>query len=296
MLFTLKQLEIFTAISAHGSTVAAAKALTLSQPAVSSALAELENNLGAPLFDRWKRSLVLNGNGRMLLPRAQIMLANARELENSFSADGGKLSGVLRLGASSTISSYAIPPTLNRFIESNPGVRVEVRSHNKTDIINRVEDCSLDLGVIAGVCNRPHVASLPWMTDELCVFCGAGHPLAGKPEVTLADLAECRWILREEGSGTLEVFLNALPHEIKPLNTKVECNNIETIKRLIEQGRAVGCVAYNAVKREVDSGRLKILPTPFLNLTRKYSVLIHQQRRQSPLLSSFIKCFTTEAP
>lgn len=294
MQFTLKQLEIFTAIVTYGSTVAAAKALNISQPAVSSALAELESNLDTQLFDRWKRSIVLNDNGRMLLPRAQVMLANARELEYSVSGRKGEISGVLRLGASSTLSSYVIPATLCSFLDQSPDVRVELCSHNKTDIISRMEDCTLDLGVIAGVCNRPNVASLPWLTDELCVFASPLHPLAGKSSVTPADLSECRWVLREEGSGTLEVFLNALPSEIKPLKAIVECNNIESIKRVVEQGKAIGCVAYSAIKREVSSGNLTIIPTPFLDLKRDYYILIHQQRRQSLLLNSFIKCFTTD--
>ena len=161
-------------------------------------------------------------------------------------------------------------------------------SHNKTDIIALVENCTLDLGVIAGVCNRPEVASLPWLTDELCIFASPAHPLARKRTITLADLTECRWILREEGSGTREVLLNALPPEIKPLQSRADSNNIESIKRIVEQGHTVSCIAYNAIRREVEAGLLRVLPTPFLDLSREYYIIIHQQRRQSDLLNAFI--------
>ncbi|MBL0716156.1 MAG: LysR family transcriptional regulator [Desulfosarcina sp.] len=286
--FTLKQLQVFVAVVTRGSTMAASRALSKSQPAVSSAIAELETHLGSQLFDRWKKRMVLNERGRALLPMARLLLANARDLGQMFGAGKNQVSGTLRLGASLTLANYVMPDTLSEFVAVYPHVKMDVVCRNKVGIIAQIEDFSIDIGVIAGQCSKPDVASRPWLTDELCVFAAASHPLARKPRVTTADLAGSQWILREEGSGTLEVFHNALPAGTRPLRIIMEFDNLESIKRSVEHGKALSCLSRMAVKREVEAGLLKILPTPYLDLRRDYYFLVHQKRHQSALLSAFL--------
>ena len=288
MNFTLRQLQIFLAVVENGSALSASKKLNISQAAVSSAIAELESGLDVVLFDRWKKRMVINDRGRLLIPQARLILSNARELMQSFSDNGNMLSGTIRLGASRTISSYVIPNVLTRFVESHPLVKFETTSFNKTNTISKVEDFSLDIGIIAGECNKTDIQILPWMTDELCVFSSPNHPLAAKSRIAINDLSKCEWVVREEGSGTLEVFLNALPNRIKPLKTIMEFNNLESIKRTVEKGKALGCISKAALQRELDAGILKEIPTPFLNLRRNYSFLVHKNRRKSALINAFL--------
>lgn len=288
MNFTLKQLEVFSAVVKHGSALAASKHLNISQPAVSSALAELENNLGNPLFDRWRKRIILNDRGRALLPQARLLLSNARDIDESFGTITDQLRGTIRLGASRTIASFIIPEILSAFVNQHPSVKIDVVGSNKSGIISQVEDFSLDIGIIAGKSNRPFIENISWLTDELCVFSGPSHPLTQKTKVSLKELGESDWVLREVGSGTLEVFLNALPPEIKPLKTIMEFNSLEPIKRVIEHSNALSCISKKAVAREVRTDILKQIPTPYLNLNRDYYILIHQQRRQSRLLNSFL--------
>lgn len=288
MNFTLKQLQIFMAVVQYGSTLAASQALQISQPAVSSSISGLEKKLGTKLFYRWKKRMVLSEKGRNLLPQARSLLANAGELERMFSDEATRISGTLRLGASRTLASYVMPEILSDFAGDHSAVQVEMISRNKTGIIAQVEDFSLDVGIIAGTSTRPNVRNIPWLTDELCVFCSTDHPLAQKEELTEKELMESAWILREEGSGTLEVFYRALPEKIKPLNVTMVFDNIESIKRAVEKLDVLSCVSRFALQREVAAGRLKILPTPFLDLRRNYSFLIHRERDSSQLLNYFI--------
>ena len=288
MTFTLKQLQVFVAVVNHGSTSAAARQLKVSQPAVSSTLTELEANIGLALFDRWKKRIKVNDRGRALLPMARLLLANARDLDSMFQNGGMELAGSLRCGASTTLAGYVIPVLISTFASKYPTVKMEVICRNKTGIISMIEDFSLDIGIIAGTCNRPNVENKAWLTDELCVFASVSHPLARLSSLSIADLISSKWVLREEGSGTLEVFLNALPPEAKPLDVIMECDNLVSIKRLVEYGSALSCISYKAIQREVEAGILKVLPTPFLKLSRDYSILVHKQRRQSPVISSFL--------
>ncbi len=286
--FTLKQLQVFVAVVTHGSALAAARAMGLSQPAVSSAIAELEKHLGTALFDRWKKRMVLNERGRILLPMARLLLVNARDLGQMFGAGKSQVGGTLRLGASLTLANYVMPDTLSGFVAAYPHVKVEVACRNKIGIISQVEDFAIDIGVIAGECRRPDVEHRPWLTDELCIFAAASHPLARRSRVTPADLSAAQWILREEGSGTLELFLKALPSGTLPLRTTMEFDNLESIKRAVEYGSALSCLSRMAVKREVEAGRLRVLPTPYLDLCRDYYFLVHRKRHQSALLNAFL--------
>ncbi len=286
--FTLKQMEVFLAVVNNGSTLAASEVLGISQPAVSSAIAGLESNLETKLFYRWKKRMVLNDRGRNLVPLARSLLAGVREVNQIFAQGDSQISGTLRIGASRTVSSYVIPEILSGFAVEHPAVKLEIISRNKTGIISQIEDFSLDIGVIAGAGNRANVKSQLWLTDELCVIASARHPLSQKEKVGPEDLAECDWILREEGSGTLEVLYNALSEKTKPLKVLMIMDNLEAIKRTVEHVDAISCVSRFAIRKEVDSGTLKILPTPYLNLRRKYSFLIHRERENSLLVNYFI--------
>ncbi len=234
MTFTLKQMHIFLAVVNHGSTLAAAMELGMSQPAVSSAIAGLESNLGTRLFHRWKKRMMINDRGRNLIPMARSLLANAREVEQMFSSGETQIRGTLRIGTSRTVASYVVPEIISGFAVEHPAVKMEITSTNKTGIISQVEDFSLDVGVIAGAGDRPEVKNQLWLTDELCIIASPNHPISRKKKVAPKDLAGCDWILREEGSGTLEVLYNALPEEIKPLNVLMVMDNLEAIKRTVK--------------------------------------------------------------
>jgi len=268
--------------------LAASRILNLSQPAISSAIAELEKNIDTSLFDRFKKKMVLNEKGRLMIPMIRLLLSNARDLNQMFETDSDQLGGVINIGASRTLASYIMPDILHEFSVMHPHVKIDVQCRNKSQIIQQMEDFSLDIGVIAGTCNKPFIQNLPWLTDELCVFSANSHPLAKKELITINDLSKSNWVLREEGSGTLELFLNALPADIKPLKTIMEFNSLEPIKRLVEKGTVLSCVSRKAIKREAAAGLLKELPTPCLDLRRHYFFLIHQKRRESPLLSIFL--------
>lgn len=287
MNFTLKQLQIFVSVVTTGSMLAASHELNISQPAVSSAITELETNLGAPLFDRWKKRIILNERGRALLPMAQLLLANAREVEMTFGSFEKRPGGTLRIGASMTLAGYVIPRIIAGFLNEFPLTRVELISSNRSNIISRVEDCTLDIGIIAGKSQKPHIYNRLCMTDELCVFARAGHPLACRSTVTPDDLANAEWIMREEGSGTLAAFLNVFPAELSRMKVIMECDNLESIKRGVESSDALGCISVNALRGDVAAGIFSILPTPYLNLRRECYTLIHEQRRGSMLLNAF---------
>lgn len=157
---TLRQLEIFRAVAAQGSTAAAALELPLSQSATSAGLNQLERSLGLRLFDRIGKRLALNVDGKALLPKALGILDNARQLE---SATNLSSEFELRLHASTTIGNYLVPRLLADFRRECPLGRVEVRIGNTLEVIRAVQDFSAELGLIEGACPESGLVVSPWI-------------------------------------------------------------------------------------------------------------------------------------
>ena len=175
---------------------------TASQSAASASLNELERALRAPLFDRVGKRLLLNDNGRALLPMALGVLDGARSLESAFLEHS--LAPDLQLFASTTIGNYVLPDLLTRFERLAPGARINLRIGNTQEVVTAVQEFGVDLGLIEGPCHAADVVVMPWLEDELVVVAAPFHPLARaarRRALNIAQLAEARWLLREPGLG-----------------------------------------------------------------------------------------------
>ena len=163
---TLRQLQIFVAVARSGSTTAASADIALSQSATSSAVNELERLLSLRLFDRAGKRLLLNDNGRALLPRALALLDGAAGIEQ-MSRDGSAQMQSLRVGASTTIGNYVLPKLLARFVAARPpgsagDCRSKVIIANTAAICDAVAAFELDMGLIEGPCHQAALAVTPW--------------------------------------------------------------------------------------------------------------------------------------
>ena len=195
---SLRQLEVFVAIARAGSTRAAAERIARSQSAASSMLADLEQSLGIVVFDRQGRRLVLNENGRSLLPKAQLLLEQAAAIELLFR---GELSAPLRVAASFTIGEYLLPEQVAQWTRLNPRSRVRLQIANTRDVIDAVAGFDADVGFIEGPQTHPDLVVRAWRDDELVIVAAPGHALAGRL-VSERQLSLATWVLREHGSGT----------------------------------------------------------------------------------------------
>lgn len=286
MKFTLRQLEVFVAIGRSGNVSRAAEEIPLSQSATSTALGEFERQFGVQLFDRVGKSLRLNEIGRQLLPRAVEMLDRANEIEELLEGRAGF--GPLALGATLTIGNYLTTLIVAKFLQRHPLSQVQLQVHNTSTIVQQVARYELDLGLIEGDCNHPDLEVQPWIADELAVFCAPGHPLAGKKRVSLEQLLDQPWILREKGSGTRATFDRALHNYHSRLNIRLELEHTEAIKRAVESGLGVGCISRLALKDAFRRGSLVALDTPDLDLRRYFYFLWHKQKYQTAGMREFL--------
>lgn len=282
-----RQLEVFVAIATTGSVRAASVQVHLTQPAASMALAELERQLAAPLFDRAQRRLRLNAYGRHLLPLAQEVLERLREIVGADSNASGQMTGELRLGASNTVGNYLVGDLLGAFVADNEKVAVRLHVDNTAAILAGVLDFSLDLGCIEGAATHADLQVLPWRSDELRVCAPVAHPLARRKRLRPEHFAGARWILRETGSATrtqAERALALLPEG----ETVLELDQSEAIKQAVIAGLGLALLPAISVEHALASGRLAVLPTPFLPLSRPLSFVLHRRRHRDALLKAFL--------
>jgi DNA-binding transcriptional LysR family regulator len=287
MRITLKQLEVFIAVAQAGNVTRAAESLSVTQSATSMALADFESQLGRKLFDRIGKRLQLNDAGRLLLPKALDAVARIADIEHMASSDQ-TLIGPLRIGASLTIGNYMMPGLIGSFMKTYPGAQLTLDVANTRHIVEALEQFHIDLGFIEGFCHEPNVEVLPWCHDELVIFAAPSHPLAQKKKITETDLAGADWILREPGSGTREVFDNAVLGRIHRINLLLEFGHTEAIKQAVASGIGIGCASRRTLEDAFRTGSVVPLATPFLNLKRELYVLIHRQKFRTQGLERFL--------
>ena len=285
MKITLRQLEIFTAIVSHGHVTRAAEAISMTQSAASTALAELEQQLGTTLFDRIGRQLLLNEAGRQLLPKALDVLDRIREIEAT--TQSRELAFDLRLGASLTIGNHLLPPLLAELRRRHPQGHVDLALKNTEQVTADLLNYRIDLGFVEGPVQDERLQRLVWHQDRLRVFAPPDHPLADRA-ATHEDLKNVPWILREKGSGTREVFNRALANAALPCAIAFELEQPEAIRQCVRNGLGLGCLSILELGDAFQAGWLRPVTTPFLNLERQFQVVLHRDKHLSPGLRAIL--------
>jgi DNA-binding transcriptional LysR family regulator len=286
---TPRQIEVFVAVARSGSVRAAAERVHMTQPAASMALAELERQLGAPLFDRERGRLRLNARGREMVPMAQEMLQRLEDFQRAGSAAPQRLSGELRVGASNTVGNYRVGELLGGFVAAHPDVALQLRVDNTAAVASAMLDHALDVACVEGPVSHPALQVHPWREDRLVVCARPDHPLAKRRRLRPEHFADAPWILRESGSATRSLTERAL-EALPPGRTVLELGQVEAIKQAVMAGMGIGCLPAVAVEHAVAAGRLTILRTPFLALERRLSLLLHRSAYRGALVEAFLTC------
>ena len=272
----LRQLEVFVATARAGSTRGAADRIARSQSAASASLTDLEAALGAPMFDRLRRRLVLNEYGRALLPRAASLLDQAMELQQLFT---GEHAMPLKMAASLTIGEVLLPELVARWQALHPLSPVQLMIGNTREVIAAVAALEVDLGFIEGPQAHPDLSLRPWLADEMVVVAAPGHALAHGRRVTRDALRQARWAMREPGSGSRELVDRWLLEHLGQIDVAFELGSLEAIRRLVAAGAALGCLSRLAVAAALAEGSLVALKTGLPPARRRLAIVMHRDKR-----------------
>ncbi|GCD65773.1 LysR family transcriptional regulator [Acetobacter pasteurianus NBRC 3279] len=216
---TLEQLRFFIAVAEREHVTAASKALHVTQSAVSAAIATLEEQHAVKLFHRVGRGICLTEAGRLFLPEARAVLAQAEAAENMLEAFSGLKQGTLRVVASQTIAAYWLPALLVKFCQKYPQIVMDIAISNTEEAAHRVKNGEVDLGIVEGQVDDPTLAQWPVATDSLSIVQADAHVPA---TIDATWLRSAKWVMREPGSGTRTTLEHTLrQHGIDPAELDV---------------------------------------------------------------------------
>lgn len=282
MRYSLKQLAVFEAVADCGSVSAAADKLALTQSATSMSLAQLEKMLGRPLFERQGKQMALTHWGMWLRPKAKKLLQDAQQIEMGF-YDQHLLSGEIRLGASQTPAEHLVPDLISIIDGDFPEIRIELGVKSTQGVIEGILDYKYDLGIIEGRCDDNRIHQEVWCRDHLTVVASAHHPFAKRDFVSLAQLEQAKWVLREHGSGTRKTFDSSIHKLIADLDVWREYEHVPVLRSLVANGSYLTCLPYLDVERYIQSGQLVALNVPELNMERTLSFVWRADMSENPL-------------
>lgn len=288
---TLRHLNIFLTVCDAGNMTAAAEKLHIAQPSVSQAVAELEIYYDTKLFERLGRKLFITHAGQKLLTYARHILNLNKEAEEAMHEIHDK--GVIRVGASVTVGTCILPQLLRKFAAGHAAAKV-VSAVNNTKII---EDMILldqvDLGLVEGRVHSPGIVVKPFMEDELVLVAAPAHLFAGRGQVEVRELEHKEFLVREEGSGTRELFETVLAERGISWKIAGVYNNAEAIKHAVTEGVAMTVMSKMAVQNEVKRKDLIAVSIEGVNLSRHFSIVHHKNKFISPLLNQFMQLCVT---
>lgn len=284
------RLKVFIAAARTLSFTRAAEQLYISQPAVSKHIGELEARYRTSLFVRRGSRLALTDAGRTMLAAAERLAEDYRRLEYEMSLCSSHAEGELRLGASTTVAQYLLPPILAHFTARYPGVRVSVLSGNSGQVEEALAGQAIDLGMVESLSRRQGLHYTLFRPDELVLVARPGGRYARTEQVTPEELCRIPLVLRENGSGTLEVIAAALAGaglRLSQLQVAMRLGMTEGIKAYVRHSDAMAIVSVISVVDELRSGALRIVDIDNLTLTRDFS-FVHAAAEPDSLARQFV--------
>ncbi len=289
----LNKLRVFAAVAEHEHFSRAAAALTISQPALSAQVRDLERYYGTPLFERAGRGVRLTDAGRLVQSYARRVLALTGELDDTMADLRGLRSGRLRVGASTTIGDYLLPAVLGAFRRHYPGVGIVVEIANTRQIADRVRHGELHLGLIGEPLDDADLDVEPYRDDDLVLVVPPGHALAGATVAARVLSAEVL-IARERGSATRDVTAQALARAGVRMEIGLELGSTEAVKGAVAAGLGIAFVSACAVDHDVSAGRLAHARVDGLDMRRQFQIARQRGRRLTQAERAFMSLLRGE--
>jgi len=286
---TIHQLELFLVAAKLGNFSRAAERMTISQPAFSAQIIKLEKILGSPLFERVGRRIELTEAGRVFQGYSESIISSLREGKQAVDDMREHVVGTLRIGASTTIANYIMPDYLRAFRKSYPACNVHMMVSNTYQVEQALLRNEIDMGLVEGpVTHSQQISIHLFRQDELVVVFSGVHRWRKRRKIGISDLQDEPLIIRERGSGTRNVFMEAMSKANAPLNIAMELGNTEAIKRSVEAGIGVSVISKSAVERELKEKTLFMARIDGYPIERILSVIMVRNKYISNPLKAFM--------
>ena len=275
-----RRLQVFHTVARLLSFTKAAETLHMTQPAVTFQIRQLEEHFNTRLFDRTHNRISLTVAGQRVFDYAEKIIALYGEMDSRVRELTGDVSGILIIGASTTIAEYVLPSLLGEFQSRYKDVNVRLSVSNSLGIVHMVENNTVDVGIVESPVTNKNLAVEVCWHDELVFICPPNHALSKKASITPQEILNLPFLCREEGSGTREVineYLEDNKVSANDLHVCMEFGSPEAIKSAVEAGLGISIVSRATVGKELKLGTLVALPLKPV-LKRPFS-FVHQRQK-----------------
>ena len=276
----------------------AAAELSISQPAVSIQVRELENSLGSSLLHRMRRELRLTEAGEAVFSYSQRIFSLAEEMHSRVRDIQGLNIGKLTVGSSTTPGEYILPWLIGKFRQQHSGIQVSLTIGNTQSVVDRIHAHELDMGMAGSHVNLKGLASFPYLLDNLVIIAAPTHPLAQQEDISIGDLRKYDFIMREPGSATrktAEDFLSGNGrNRSEPPRITMELGSNEAIKMAVAAGLGLGILSEFAITPDVTAGLIQVLPVNKWDCSRQLSVFYRDDKYLSAAQSAFLEFLRTD--
>lgn len=270
------RLKVFYTVALRLNFTKAAAELYISQPAVSKHIQELEEEYKTKLFERSGSKIALTPAGQILVEHTKNIFEIYREIEFDMSSFSNERQGLLRLGASTTISQYIISPVLARFHQKQKDIKVNLLNGNTEQIESALLNKEIEIGIVEGQSKNQSIKYIPFLKDELVLVCNTKNPLVKQNKILLNDLKTMKFITRERGSGTLEVIeyaLKQMDFKISDLQIEMQLGSTESIKSYLLNSDCFAFMSIHAVGNELKNNELIVLDVENLVIERYFYII-----------------------
>ncbi|SMO41652.1 LysR substrate-binding domain-containing protein [Paracoccus laeviglucosivorans] len=292
---TLDQLRIFLAVAERQHVTHAARALNLTQSAVSAAISALEARHGVRLFDRVGRGIALTEDGRAFMAEARAVLDRAETAAAVLDDLSREPRGRLRIHASQTVASHWLPPRLMALHDLHPRIEFRMILGNTRQVADAVAEGVADLGFVEGDVTQGDLHRQVVARDQLVLVMSAGHPL--EQGATPAQMSAYRWVLREPGSGTraeFEAWLTTQGLSVDALSVAIEMPSNEAVLSAVANSQCLAVLSHRAVASAAGAGWVRF--QPLAGAERRFSVLTDPRRHRTRAIEALLRIATAPEP
>lgn len=284
-----RRLEIFYETAKSLNMTEASKKLYISQPSVSQAIRELEDEINSKLFDRIGKKLYLTHEGEIFLIYVRRILNLYEESTNILSEikDGEK--GKIYLGASSTIGTYILPEIMKSYCNDYKNIDISLNISNTETIENLVLNNDVDFGFIEGRLKSDEILKTLIWEDEIVFICGKEHRLGNLDYIDGGEIKKEKLIVREKGSGARDTVENYLNNNHIKYNIFMELGNSEAIIRTVKNNLGVGCISLKCIENTELNEKINVFRLKEGTIKRKLYLIVHKDKFISKNMKNFIE-------
>lgn len=287
------RLKVFDTVAKRLNFTKAANELNITQPAVTKHIKEIELNLNIKLFERNGTKIKLTKAGEILLKYTEEIFSVYQKMEFEIGQLQEKQKGILRLGASTTIAQYVLPPILAEFRKRFPEIQLSLIIQNSERIEELLGNHKIDVGLIEAQIKNRTFHYFPFMKDEIVLVSRQNHSISTKNNIKLDDLKNIPLVFREPGSGTLETIDLALKSKnikLNELNIEIQLGSTESIKSYVLHSDALAFLSIQSILQELKNQTLTIIDIKNLVIERNFNFII-PEGDQSKLVNLFINFY-----